>query len=341
MTLPRRKFIRNALMGGLFLPAFAGSARRWQPGPETIMTTRGPVAADKLGKTLSHEHVLVDFIGAGETGYHRWDRKEVMRVVTPYLEAVRQAGFQSLVECTPAYLGRDPLLLQELSAKTGLHIITNTGYYGARNNKFLPPHALTESAAQLAARWTTEWEKGIDGTDIKPGFIKIGIDEGPLSAIHQKLVRAAAKTHLATGLTIASHTGTHAGAFETLDILADEGVSPEAFIWVHAQAEQDETRHIAAAKRGAWVSLDGVQDDTITSYAQTIIKLRSAGVLSNVLISQDAGWYSPGEKDGGSFRSYLSITNSLIPTLLKNGLHEDEITGLISRNPARAYGVQG
>jgi phosphotriesterase-related protein len=43
----------------------------------TIMTVQGPIDSSELGRTLEHEHILVDFIGAEETGYHRWDRKEV------------------------------------------------------------------------------------------------------------------------------------------------------------------------------------------------------------------------------------------------------------------------
>ena len=111
------------------------------------------------------------------------------------------------MECTPAYLGRDPVLLQRLSRAASLQILTNTGYYGAANDKFLPPHAFTESADQLAARWIREARDGIDGTGVRPAFMKIGVDAGPLSAVDEKLVRAAARTHRATGLPIYSHTG--------------------------------------------------------------------------------------------------------------------------------------
>ena len=60
-----------------------------------------------------------------------------------------------------------------------MNIITNTGYYGARKHVFIPAHAYKESAAQLAGRWAREFERGIDGSKIKPGVIKIGVDTGP------------------------------------------------------------------------------------------------------------------------------------------------------------------
>ncbi len=109
------------------------------PAPEEfIMTVNGPIAISEMGTTLVHEHVLVDFIGADSTGYHRWDKDEVVEVVTPYLSAIRNLKVNTLIECTPAYLGRDPRILKKLSDRTGMHLVTNTGNYGAYNNKFIP-----------------------------------------------------------------------------------------------------------------------------------------------------------------------------------------------------------
>lgn len=90
--------------------------------------------------------------------------------------------------------------MKRLSEATGLNIITATGYYGAANDRFVPSHAYKETAEELASRWIEEFERGIEGTGIKPGIIKIGVDAGPLSEIDAKLVQAAALTHLKTGL---------------------------------------------------------------------------------------------------------------------------------------------
>ena len=169
---------------------------------------------------------------------------------------------------------RDPLLLKGLSDSSGLDILTNTGYYGAGNDKYIPQHAFIETADQLAARWILEWENGIDNTGIKPGFIKIGVANGNLSDLHKKLVTAAAWTHLKTGLTIASHTGPAIPAFEQIDILQKEGVAPEAFIWVHAQSEKDPGNHVKAAKMGAWIGLDGLDDNNLEDYIRMITNLR-------------------------------------------------------------------
>ena len=150
------------------------------------------------------------------------------------------------------------------SNASGLNIISTTGYYGAAQEKYLPQHAYSETADQLAARWIAEWKNGIDESGIKPGLIKSGVDKTPLSKVQQKIIDAAALTHLATGLTIGIHTGSGDAAKEELKILERRGVAPWARIWIHAQNEKDPNYHVEAAQRGSWVSFDGVSPEFLS-----------------------------------------------------------------------------
>ena len=305
-----------------------------------IMTVNGEILAMQMGKTLPHEHVLVDFIGADSVSRDRYNPEEVFKVALPYLKEIKELGCQTFIECTPAYLGRDPELLVRLSEATGLNIITNTGYYGARQNQHLPHYAFKETADQLASRWINEWLNGIDNTDVRPGFIKIAVDQGELTDIHKKLVRAAARTHLKTGLTIASHTGPATGAFEEIEILKEEGVDPSAFIWVHAQAEENLEYHVKAAKMGAWVSFDGLGWGKPETYVQLLNNMKSHDLLNKVLISHDAGWYHVGEPNGGNFIGFTTLFNKLLPALKDSGFTDDEINLLLVINPTEAYSIR-
>jgi len=305
-----------------------------------IMTVNGPIDAGKAGIALIHEHILVDFIGADSINENRWDKDEVAEIALPYLKQIKEMGCVTFVECTPDFLGRDPLLMKQLSASSGLNIITNTGYYGAVNDKYMPQFAFSESADQISTRWIKEWEEGIDGTGIKPGFIKIGVESDSLSEHHIKIVTAAARAHLKTGLTIASHTGPSLPAFEEIEVLRDEGVSPEAFIWVHAQSEKDLAAHVSAAKMGAWISLDGISGDNIAEYAEMLKNLKENQLLGKVLISHDAGWYRPGEPGGGEFRGYTDIFEKFIPLLKTENFTDKEIETLLVKNPAEAFTVR-
>lgn len=143
------------------------------PKRRRIETVRGAIDPDRLGTTLIHEHVLVDFIGADQASPSRYNADEVFAAALPKLKDLYAAGCRALVECTPAFLGRDPRLLRRLSEASGLHIITNTGLYGANKDRHIPKFAYTETTDVLARRWITEYQRGIDG--IKPGFMKIGV----------------------------------------------------------------------------------------------------------------------------------------------------------------------
>lgn len=51
-----------------------------------IETATGPIAADRLGLTLMHEHVLVDFIGADRVSPDRYDADQPFATVLPHLK---------------------------------------------------------------------------------------------------------------------------------------------------------------------------------------------------------------------------------------------------------------
>lgn len=309
------------------------------PDKLEIITVTGGISIKKMGKTLTHEHLLVDFIGADSIGYHRWNREEVVEKVLPYLEEIRILNYKTLVDCTPAYLGRDPKLLQMLSEKSGVQIITNTGYYSAGNGKYLPRHAFTESAEQLAQRWIDEAKNGIEGTDVHPGFIKISVDPGPLKPINRKIVEAACITHRETGLTIMSHTGPAQPAFEQLEILEEQGVDPSAFIWTHANQETDFNKHLEAAKMGAFISFDNFKPEDAERYVEFVLFMKKHALLHKVLISHDAGWYRPEEPDGGEFRGFTDIENYLVPALEEAGVAQFDIFQIFFKNPVAAFRI--
>ena len=318
---------------GMFKPVCA-----FEKSP-IIMTVLGPLQLESLGYMLTHEHVLVDFIGADKVSPGRYSADEAFSVISPYLKELKEAGCSALAECTPAFLGRDPRLLARLSRASGIHLLTNTGYYGAANDKYIPAFAWKESANQLADRWTREWEDGIGDTGIRPGFIKIGVDSGPLSEIDSRIVQAAARTHRQTGLTIMSHTGPAVPAFEQLEILDKEGIDPSAWIWTHAQGADDFNDHFKAADAGAWIAFDGLSRKSFARYADFLGIMKERNQLNQVLLSHDAGWYSPGEPGGGDFRGFTLLFREFLPLLREKGMTDEDISQVMVKNPAAAFTV--
>jgi phosphotriesterase-related protein len=306
------------------------------PNSGAVQTVRGPVPIANLGVTLTHEHVMVDFVGADQVSPARYDREQVYRAALPKLIEVKQRGCRTMLECTPAWLGRDVALLESLSQSSGLNLITNTGFYGAAKDKYLPKSVYEQPAEKLAEIWIREAKQGIDGTRIRPGFMKLGVDDGPLSDVDRKLIQAGAICHKATGLRMHVHTGPAVPAMQIIEELKRQKVSPSAYVWVHAQAEKDRGAHLAAAKAGAWVSLDGISRDSLDEHVAAVEALASAGYLGQVLVSQDSGWYHVGEPNGGDFHGYTFLFDSFLPGLRqKAGFTEAQIRMLMVDNPAR------
>lgn len=326
----------------LFLTGFSLKAQQ-------IQSIRSSIPAKKMGLTLIHEHVFLDWAGAAKTQPATWNNDSAVAVILPYLRAAQQHGVKTILECTPNYIGRNPRLLARLADSTGLQFLTNTGYYGARSDQHIPASAYTETVDQIAARWVQEYLHGIDGTSIRPGFIKIGVDgDSTLSEIDTKIVLAAARTHLQTGLSIVAHTGPDHLALQQVEILENEGVALNAWVWTHAQGGSDEVR-VALAKKGAWISLDGLgwvnaedrsETGALMRYVQAIEKLKQEGLLKRVLLSHDAGWYTHGTPGGGLFQPYTLIFNHLLPLLRERGFSEREIRQVLVKNPQEAYAIR-
>ena len=303
----------------------------------SLMTVRGPVAASSLGIILAHEH-LFSMFGEEPSEDYQYDTKLLLATVVPYLEDLRAQGVTAIIDGTTAWFGRNPALLRDISSRTGIHLLTNTGYYGAANDRYIPKSAFDESADQIAARWLKEWSGGIAGTGIKPGFIKLGVDPGALSSIDRKLIAAAARTHRQSGLTLAVHTGDNPAAISAqLAILRTEGVAPQALVWIHANQCRDDAAVLALAAAGIWISLDGLAADTLDRHLSLCRILKDAGRLQQALLSHDGNTFRANGKR--PMKPYTALFSDFLPQLKAAGFDQNEIRTLTVDNPARAYAV--
>ena len=331
--ITRRRFMQQSLVGA---GAIAVGPSVFSAETQ-VMTVTGAIAAEKMGFTLPHEHIMSIF-GGKAAKVAQYDEEKLFATVIPYLKMLKTFGTETICECTAAYFGRRVDLLQRISKETGVQILTNTGYYGAAKDLYVPAHVHKETADQIARRWIDEWENGIDGTDIRPGFIKIGVDGGPLSDVDKKLVRATAITHLETGLTIASHTsGNIVTAAEQIELLEEVGVDPSAWIWVHAQNIKDPMNLPPIAKSGAWVELDGIREETLDHHLDLLRLMRRFGALHRVLLSHDGNSFRYGDRP---FKAYDAIFDQFIPLMRKANFRDEEIRMITVENPQEAFGVR-
>jgi phosphotriesterase-related protein len=306
-----------------------------------IQTVLGTVALDELGLILPHEHLFTDLRGPLTPGYAQAEPEDVLRVIQPYLAAAHAAGVTALVECSTGGVGRNVNVLRRLAEVTPIHIIAPTGVY---REAFVPPALHALSAEALAETWVRELTQGIEGTQVRAGFIKLAVSDEGITLLEVRNLQAAALASQRTGAVIASHTIGGALARREMDILEKAGLDLTRFIWVHAHAEPDTAIHLEAARRGAFVEFDVVgaewqpQDDL----ADYVLALVVAGHADKVLLSHDAGWYDPSQADGqpeGGIRGYTALVEEFLPALRARGLTEDELHILTVTNPARAFAL--
>src|SRR5438874_2665370 len=84
---------------------------RHMPGPASVMTVSGPIAADRLGFTLIHEHLLLDLMRDAWIGNNILNDPELALIE---LQRYKQAGGVTLVDQTNRGLAQDPLGLDQL-----------------------------------------------------------------------------------------------------------------------------------------------------------------------------------------------------------------------------------
>ena len=328
----------------------AGTAFRLPvPQANRLQTVTGFVLANRLGICLPHEHLFSSF-GLDGVVVTPEETQTIFNSVTAYLMKLKQMGCTTIMDCTAAYFGRNPMLLKRLSEASGVNILTNTGIYGAANDRYVPPFALNETADQLATRWVNEFVGGIDGTGIKPGFIKIGVDPvGPigLSDIDRKLVQAACRTHQQTGLTIACHTsgngqpgvgGAGQTALAELAIVKAEGLTPNAWIWVHAQNCTDTAVHQQVARQGGWLSFDGLQEGQLDKHLTLVKAMKETRLLNRVMLSHDGNSFRIRNTD--TMRPYHLLFETFVPMLKQAGFTDSDVRQMIVTNPAEAFKIR-
>jgi phosphotriesterase-related protein len=325
----------------------AGAARK----PGIVQTVQGPLDAAKLGFTLPHEHVYVGSPGLLQT----WPelvggRAKFIASVVDKLKAVKDAGVDTIVDVTPADVGRDVRLLEEVSRKSGVHIVACTGHW------LYPSLSMdSRSVEELTEFFTLEIERGLEGTDIRPGVIKVATDKPGITPFLEKSLRAAARASKATGVPITTHTyAVGRGGEQQAAIFESEGLDPGNVCLGHSDATKDLDYLSGLARRGYVLGMDqlsrgasGSQPQLLSWHerAQSVAKLVAAGFASQLFLSNDWFFGAPlGPKgymesmDALNPDGMLFNVRKTIPYLKELGVDDAQIRTIAVGNPRRFFG---
>lgn len=290
----------------------------------TVVTVTGPVPAADLGPTLCHEHVLIDLYRLYQP--HRDMQLHDETLAIAEIQAFFDAGGRTIVDLTTPDLGRDPARLRRISAQTGVHIVMGSGRY---RHPFYESELDRRTTHSLADEFVNDIEHGVDG--IRPGVVgEIGTDGPQITAIEERVHRAAARAANRTGLPLITHSlGSAVGAAQ-LDLVQEEGLPAERVAIGHADTWPYPDYHLALVQRGAYLLFDTVRgqvpyetDRTLRCYRHLV----EAGFADRVLFSHDVCGTAHLRAYGGNGYTYVltdflhdAERNGIDPVLIQTAL---------------------
>jgi len=309
----------------------------------TVMTVRGPVAADELGFTQTHEHLLlnVEWI---ETRFSLDGILDDEALAIEELSAFGAAGGRTIVDLTNVGLRRDPLDVRRISESTGVQVVMGCGWY---REPYYPAEALIDrtSTDELAERLIDEIEHGLDGTDVRPGIIgEIGSHKDFVTAQEERVFRAAGRAAARTGLAVSTHSVASPIGLQHLRLLCEEGADPSRVVIGHSDTFPYLEYLEAVLQQGAYVQFDniGYNLPVVAALESRLIpvlaELVHRGWSRQLLLSQDICHRSLLKAYGGNGYDY--ILRCFLPRLREYGLDDAALGQITVDNPRRMLSGQ-
>lgn len=338
-----------------------------------IRTVTGDVPAEKMGRTLTHEHLLYTYPG-GEYDHLSAFRLDdaVERIARELAEGMQSCGYATIVDMTPCEVGRHPELMRQVAQRTGCNVIAVTGFFP--ESMGVPYWFKRQTVEELTEFYVRDITQGMvfagTQTDIRAGAIKIatgqeGVHPRPspvgangrhVTVNEDRLIRAAGRAQRRLGVCINTHTDpqdylvTNPG-IEQLDIIEEEGGDPAKVIIGHAFIEPRSVEQvIEICKRGANVQVDHLgipwrHDNTEAldeSMATMMCEVANRGYLAQMTITYDRWFFNPRGPETEENPQLLNekvpldyLFTSFAPRLEKKGFRMRDLETLLVDNPQR------
>ncbi|MHB1315504.1 MAG: phosphotriesterase family protein [Christensenellales bacterium] len=316
-----------------------------------INTVLGKIDAKDLGPTLIHEHILIaDW--SMRMAFSDWvDIKEFIGYAVKKLKRAKAGGIKTIVDCTPANLGRDIHVMREVSEKAQINIIASTGLY-----HFEDWWIRDKEPAWFAEQFIKECEHGIMGTGSLPGVIKCATDVKGVTPVNRNLLKIASIIHKNTDLPIITHASVsnHAGLAQQ-DVFIEEGVDISTVLIGHCNDSKEADYLESILKRGSYIGMDRFGVHTLARQEDRVwitAEMYRRGYADKMLLSCDHSAFldytdqelftrkSPWEAfkavDLDTFpEQYSYLTEVTVPQLQEAGVPQEAINRMLVDNPKR------
>ena len=313
----------------------------------SVQTARGPVETSELGRTLMHEHVAI----RGTDVYAHWpeldDRAGCLEAAKARFAALERRGVGAVVDVTPANLGRDIALIAELQAATRVHIVAATGMYWN-----VPLYWQGRGPDELADAFVREIERGIGGSGIRAGIIKLA-SHGAFDPVNEAVLRAGARAHRRTGVPITTHAIPQELGRDQQRIFLDEGVDLARTVIGHQGNQPTLGFYRELLDAGSLLGVDnfgieraGADWHDSQGRVGVVAALCAEGYAERIVLSHDSMCCV----DWGQVRTLRAANPDWVPTyipdaaapaLLDAGVTEAQLEAMLTANPRRLFEAQG
>lgn len=315
----------------------------------TVRTVLGEKPADRLGKTLIHEHALIGFPGWFlDSRQPPFRRDDALARVTDAFAQLKDYGVETVVDPCPADLGRDVEFFAEVSQRSGVDLICASGvYYQASGITFTLGILDVEAITEIFIK---ELEEGVGETGIRPGIVKIATGHGEVSRYERKMLTAAARAAKATGTPVLSHTEGCTCGHDQIDIVTGEGVSVDRLLIGHTDGTEDLDYQVSIAERGVYVGFDRFGLEEIVPDAVRMKNLKALvdrGYRDQLMMSHDTVncWLGgpPRQPPGTDLQAIrpnwrmTHIFETIIPELKRMGMSDADFDVILKENPRRFF----
>lgn len=316
---------------------------------KTVMTVTGPVSTHSLGMTLMHEHFTFAYPGwFADDSIAPYSRETAETECLKVLEDVKKLGVKTIVDATAADVGgRDPILLKNLSEKSGVQIIAATGLFpesvGAGNyykwQSTMRGRNLEEDLYEL---FSTEVTIGIRGSGVKAGIIKVATGDPVISDYESTVFKAAVRVAAETGVSLITHTEAATVGPAQQDLFFKLGANPERIMIGHQNNSIDIEYALSQLERpGFYLGFDRTNPLMSTVAEDNIVSLVLMGYGNRIMLSHDCifVWLGrPGRlsaQHAGWYPDFLF--KRLLPRMKAAGVTDEQIRGILVDNPRRFF----
>ncbi len=315
----------------------------------TIETATGPVDSATLGRVLMHEHVFIISPEMKDNVPEDWGSdEERMDDAARRLTELKESGIDAILDPTALGLGRYIPRIATLAARIDLKIIVATGLYTFNE---LPhywiarvPGSGPDGSDPMVNLFVKDITEGIAGTGIKAAVIKGATDRPGVTPDVERVLRACAQAHRATGAPITTHTFAAAKrGLEQQEIFKSEGVDLTRVVIGHSGDTDDLGYLEELIANGSILGMDRFGIDGFLPTAErvkVIAELCSRGYADRMVLSHDASCYLdwiPGEIPPSTMPHwhYLHISKDVLPALREAGVTDAQIDTMLIDTPRR------